>query len=276
MAGTGALRLGPAARKLISPDRWTDGYPGPAAYSRELDVLLDWASKRNYLKRFVPNIEAKNTKRDEALNELRLAYLFDQTGFPVVQLGPPGANGKKGEYLLATPEKTDVFVELKSPGWESELTPAQRASGRQHRPKYEGVGGGAVGNFQAVHQCIARPNSYPKFTTTQANLLIIADDLNLSLHDTLFQVEGSLYGAKWQYGEDGYFTSNRFENPGGLGVFYAFSAVPSRGIEYQFVIYENPYALLTTKLPQSLLEQFKETFNCIVRGTDPRMPAPVR
>lgn len=81
MAGTGALRLGPAARRLISPDRWTDGYPGPVAYSRELDVLLDWASKRNYLKRFVPNIEAKNTKRDEALNELRLAYLFDHTAF---------------------------------------------------------------------------------------------------------------------------------------------------------------------------------------------------
>ena len=44
MAGTGALHLGPAARRLISPDRWADGYPGPVAYSRELDVLLDWAA----------------------------------------------------------------------------------------------------------------------------------------------------------------------------------------------------------------------------------------
>jgi len=26
MAGTGVLRLGSAARRLISPDRWTDGY----------------------------------------------------------------------------------------------------------------------------------------------------------------------------------------------------------------------------------------------------------
>ena len=51
MAGPGALRLGSAARKLVSPDRWTDGYPGPVAYSRELDVLLDWAGKRSYLKR---------------------------------------------------------------------------------------------------------------------------------------------------------------------------------------------------------------------------------
>lgn len=74
--------------------------------------------------------------------------------------------------------------------------------------------------------------------------------LNLSLHDTLFQVKGALFGDKWQYGEDGYFKSNRFENLGGLGVFYAFSAAPSRGIEYQFVIFPNPHALPATKLPQ--------------------------
>ena len=276
MLGTGALRLGPAARKLISPDKWTDDYPAWESYSRELDALVDWASANGCLWRFQSRLESKNTQRDEALAELRLAYLLDSMGFPIVGWDPPGVNGKKGEYLLATPETIDVFVELKSPGWESELTPAQRAAGRQHRPKYDGMGGGAVGNFQAVHQCIARPNTYPKFTTTQANLLIIADDLNLSLHDMLFQVEGALYGAKLQYGEDGYFTSNRFENLGGLGVFYAFSAAPSRGIEYQFVIYENPHALPTTKLPQSLLEPFRETFNCIVKGTDPRRSAPVR
>jgi hypothetical protein len=246
------------------------------AYSRELDALVDWASANGCLSRFQSRLESKNTQRDEALAELRPAYLLDSVGFPIMGWDPPGANGKKGEYLLTTPEKTAVFVELKSPGWESELTPAQRATGRQHRPKYDRMGGGAVGNFQAVHQCIARRNTYPKFTATQANLLIIADDLNVSLHDTLFQVEGALYGAKWQYGEDGYFTTNRFANLGGLGVFNAFSTVPSRGIEYQFVIYENPHALPATKLPQSLLEQFKETFNCIVKGTDPRRPAPVR
>jgi hypothetical protein len=151
MEGTGALRLGPAARRLISPDRWTDGYPGPVAYRRELDVLLDWASKSNYLKRFVPNIEAKNTKRDEALNELRLPYLFDHTGFPVVQLDPPGENNKIGEYLLESPEKANVFVEPKSRGWESERSKQEITAGRQHQPKYRNqVEGGAVGNWDPV------------------------------------------------------------------------------------------------------------------------------
>ena len=276
MVGTGALRLGPVARKLISPDKWNDGYPGPVAYSRELDALLDWADAKGCLWRFQSRLESKSTQRDEAIAELRLAFLLDSTGFPIVGWDPPGANGKRGEYLLATPENTDVFVELKAPGWESELTPAQLAAGRQHKPKYDGMGGGAVGNFMAVHQCITRPNCYPKFTNNQPNLLIIADDLNLPLHDTLFQAEGALYGDKWQYGDDGYFKSTRFENLGGLGIFYAFSAVPSRGIEYQFVIYENPHALPATKLPQSLVDQFRETFNCIVKGTDPRRPAPMR
>ena len=166
MAGTGALRLGPAARRLISPDRWTDGYPGPVAYSRELDVLLDWASKRNYLKRFVPNIEAKNTKRDEALNELRLAYFFDHTGFPVVQLDPPGANNKMGEYLLDSPEKTNVFVELKSPGWESELSKEDvRRAGSISRSTTTKEGG-AVGNFRALSSAVSSRQTYPKFTAT--------------------------------------------------------------------------------------------------------------
>ena len=241
MAGAGALRLGPAARRLISPDRWTDGYPGPEAYSRELDVLLDWASKRNYLKRFVPNIEAKNAKRDEALNELRLAYLFDHTGFPVVQMDPPGANGRKGEYLLATPEKTNVFVELKSPGWESELTPAQLAAGRQHQPKYEGVGGGAVGNWDPVQRCIGSVKTYPKFTDNQPNLLIIADDLKVPLHFSLIHVEAALFGTAPPYPENGFFNSSRFENIGGLGIFGASSA--GIGLDYEFIIYPNPHAL---------------------------------
>jgi hypothetical protein len=276
MPGSGALQLGPVARRLLSPDKWTDGYPAWAAFSRELDALLYWADLKGCLSRFLGPLESRNHQRDEALNELRLAYLFDSLGYPVIQWDPPGANGKIGEFLLDTPEKVPVFSELKSPGWESELSPAQIKAGRQHLPKYNGLDGGAVGNYQPVHRCMASPKTYPKFTDNQANLLIISDDLKLSLHDTLFQVEGALYGPKQHYGEDGYFTTNRFENIGGLGVFYAYSSAASQGLEYKFVIYENHHALPATKLPQSLLDECKETFTCIVKGTDPRRPAPVR
>lgn len=126
-----------------------------------------------------------------------------------------------------------------------------------------------MGNFQAVHRCISSPKTYPKFTADQSNLLIISDDLNLSLHDTLFQVEGALYGEARFYGQVGYFTDNRFENIGGLGVFNSFSKAPSRGIEFQFVVFENAHALPATKLPASMLK-YRDMFSCIVRGTEPR------
>ena len=129
--------LGPAARRLISPE--TGGptaIPGPVAYSRELDALVDWASSKGCLWRFQSRLESKNTQRDEALAELRLAYLLDSVGFPIVGWDPPGANGKKGEYLLATPEKTDVFIELKSPGWENGNSPRRNVRpGGQHQPE---------------------------------------------------------------------------------------------------------------------------------------------
>jgi hypothetical protein len=272
MPGSGATRLGPVARKLISPDKWTDGYPGPKAYVKELDVLLKFADeKAGCLDRFRPNIEARNKQRDKALSELRLAYLLENLLFPIIGWDPPGANGMIGEFLLDSPEQVHIFTEIKSRGWESELTPAQIQAGRAKQPKYIHLEGGAVGNWQAVHACMSSANCYPKFTDNQANLLIMADDLRLSLHETLFQVEGALYGSVAQYGVDGFFTNSQYENIGGLGVFYAVSTGSQDGLEYRFAVFENPRALPATKLPPSML-RFKETLTCFVRGTERRGP----
>jgi len=266
---SGAMRFGPVARKLINPDAWTGGYPGPQAYVRELDALLHFANQNGYLARFVPNLEARDRQRDKALNELRLAYLFKNLGFDINEWDPLGANDKRGEFMLNRPDESSVFVEIKSPGWESELSSAQLDAGLAKLSKYDAWKGGAVGNWQAVHRCISSEKTYPKFLPTLPNLLIISDDLNVSLHDSLFQVEAALYGERRFYGEDGYFTTTRFENIGGLGVFNAFSSAPSRGIEYEFVVYANPNALPATRLPASWTV-YQEKFCCIVRGTDPR------
>jgi hypothetical protein len=186
--GTGALRIGPVARKLINTEKWRGDYPAWLAYSRELDELLHFADLNGYLGRFIGNLESKDRQRDKALNELRLAYLCRLLGFGIPLWDPPGANGMTGEFLLSWPSDPDVFVEIKSRGWESELTQAQKDAGMAKLLKYEVWQGGAVGNWQAVHACISAPNCYPKFTSCQPNLLIMADDLNVSLHDSVFQV----------------------------------------------------------------------------------------
>ncbi len=265
----GAMRLGPVARKLIDPCAWKDGYPGPPAYVRELDALLHFANQNGYLRRFVPNLEARDRQRDKFLNELRLAYFFASLGFGIAEWDPPGANGKAGEFKLAVPGEPSVFVEVKSRGWESELSELQLKTGLAKLSKYEVWRGGAVGNWKAVHECISSDKTYPKFLPTRPNLLIIADDLRVPLHGSLFQVEAALFGEKRLYGEDGYFTTNRFENIGCLGVFNCHSKEPSRGIEYEFIVYPNPNALPATQLPSSWTP-YTTKFSCIVRGTDPR------
>jgi hypothetical protein len=270
MPGAGALRLGPIARKLISPDKWSDGYPGPEAYVKELDILLKFADEKSAcLQRFRPNIEARDKQRNKALSELRLAYLLENMGFPITAWDRPGAGNKIGEFLLDSPEKISIFTEIKSPGWESELSKEQIAAGRADQPKYIGLQGGAVGNWRPVHRCIAADNCYPKFTNNQPSLLIVCDDLMLPLHESLHHVEGAVYGTKAQFEEDGYFTTNRFENIGGLGVFYPVSTGARDGLEYRLIVYENHCALPATKLPPSLL-QYRQPFVCYVKGTELR------
>lgn len=169
MAGDGARRLGPVARKLICPDKWADGYPGPPAYVKELDVLLRFADEKGCLHRFVPTLESRGKQRDEAINELRLAYLFENLGFPIVAWDPPGLNGRIGEFMLEVLEKTRIFTEIKSPGWESELSQAAIDAGRAKEPKYKGLGGGAVGNWRAVLSALHLER--PTQSSRQRNLI---------------------------------------------------------------------------------------------------------
>lgn len=267
MKGTGALRLGPVARKLINPDRWTGEYPAWPAFSRELDALLHFANQNDYLQRFLPNLESKDRQRDKALSELRLAFLFRGHEFGITRWDPPGANGKTGEFLLSSTGEPDVFVEIKSRGWESELTQAQKDAGLAKLLKYDVWKGGAVGNWQAVRACISSENCYPKFSSIQPNLLVIADDLNVSLHNSLFQVHQALFGEQRFFGEEGYFNTNRFENIGGLGIFNFSSR--GEGVEYEFIVIRNPHALPATQLPPPWTT-YEKKLTYTVKGTNPR------
>jgi hypothetical protein len=73
----------------------------------------------------------------------------------------------------------------------------------------------------------------------QSTLLVVADDLKVSPHDSIWHVEIALYADHKGSGEMGYFTSPRFENLGGRsyiwGVFLRFG---NRGLEYEFQIFD--------------------------------------
>jgi hypothetical protein len=264
MIVSGPESFGPIARRLICPDRWSDKYPAWPAYAAELDALLTFCDQEGRLSQYVPRLESKSAQRDEALEELRVAYWLHHNGFLIIQWEPPGLNGKVGEYLVHTPEQKTVFVEVKSPGWEGEISHDERKAGRTRQPKHRSGEGGALGNWIPLQKCIASEKTYPKFDPAQPNLLVVADDLKVNLHDCPEHVEIALYNTHPGYGCMGFFTSSAFANLGGIGIFRAISV--GRGIEYEFRVFDNPFALPTAKLPDSIL-RFTKKATGIVRDT---------
>jgi hypothetical protein len=88
------------------------------------------------------------------------------------------------------------------------------------------------------------------------------------LHDSLDHVEIALYADHERYGEKGCFASSKFENLGGLGVFRAISSASrAESIEYEFKLFDNPFALPIVALPGSLLK-LKTKIRRTVRGTE--------
>jgi hypothetical protein len=92
-----------------------------------------------------------------------------------------------------------------------------------------------------LQKCIASEKTYPKFAPTQPNLLIVAADLHIDLLETPEHVEIALCADHTMYGEMGCFTSGRFENLGGVGIFRAFSEVRSKGVEYEFQLFRESF-----------------------------------
>lgn len=245
--------LGPIASRLLSGRRWTDKYPAWPIFVDELERLLAFADAQGRLRDFAARLDGRNGERDDALAEMRVAYFLARSGFPIVAWEPPGLGTMKGEYTVRSVEGVEVFTELKSPGWESEVGISQLLAGRAKQPKYRQGDGGAFANWQSARRCIASPKTYPKFSPTQPNLLVMADDLFVNLHHgTPLGIECALYAKNDKYGNEiGYFESAKYQNLGGVAIFVAEGN--DSGVAYRFRVFENQFALPVTRLPRSLL-----------------------
>jgi hypothetical protein len=122
-----------------------------------------------------PRLCAKQQQRDDALNEIRVAYFLDSVGYSVIDWEPVDAGERKLEYAVAIPDQR-MLVEVKSPGWEAEVSVDQRAAGRTKESKYrENIPeGGAAGPVQVIRRAVEK--ALPKFTGNSASLVVIADD----------------------------------------------------------------------------------------------------
>ena len=172
--------LGPLTKRLVHEAYWRDQYPAWPGYANECEALLEFVRAHGQLDRFWPRLSgSRHTQRDEALNEIRVAYLLEKLGFPVVAWEPVDAPGYNVEFAVSLGTSRRCFVEVKSPGWESELSQVERNRGRAKADKYIDLEARAAAPVQVIRRTVTK--ALPKFSGSDASLIVITDDCFVDL-----------------------------------------------------------------------------------------------
>lgn len=237
-----------------------DDYPAWAEWADEHERWLRFISASGAMDYYLPRLRGPAPRRDEALAEIGTAYFLEtQCGLPIVTWQPPGAGGKTGEFLVGVRPAGQIFVEVKSPGWEAEVAELEgRGSPRLRRPKYVHAEARSTAPWASVRSVVAK--AYLKMPDTMPTLLIINDDLMVALSDWLFNVEIALYcgranGHTTGYlAEDGCFVGRQYERLGAVGILNVQlkGAIP----EYRFTLFRNPNALHNVVLPRTVFADY--------------------
>jgi hypothetical protein len=193
-----AIVFGPLTSTVLDRARWRgeDEFPSNQAWADEVERVFSYAhAKGRFTVPYLSRLIGGRNQRDSALEELRVAFFFHRNSFRVTEWEPVGAGGREGEFMISGPSSIGkIFVEVKSPGWEFELTLQERGARRPPRPKLI-IGEARSYDPQAAIR-FAVQKAYPKFKPDQPNLLVIADDLFVSLeHGTDMAASRALYSA---------------------------------------------------------------------------------
>ncbi|HMD83336.1 MAG TPA: hypothetical protein VKO18_01395 [Terriglobia bacterium] len=251
-SGIRHVMLGPLGSLVNSEARWTDEYPSWQQYADELEEVLNWTKAKGQWNSYLGALQGSNSQRDSALMEIRVAKYLESSGFLVVDWKPQGAGGNEGEYTVEGQSGQRVFVEVKSPGWEGEVSKEERDAGRLAEPKLKDLEARAVASWERIQFAVDK--AYKKFRGDTPNFLIIAGDLFISpQHAPELHAAQALYSNVPPH--PGYFTDQRYDKLGGVGFFWIDS--DGAGVQYYMRVFLNPNALNETALPLNMRERFR-------------------
>jgi hypothetical protein len=245
------VQLGPLTSTIRNGTVWAnqDQFPSDQIWADEVEQVLSFAQAQGQFDHYLNRLRGRARQRIAAIAELRVAFLLSSAGFPVVGWESIGANNREGEFIIRTPSAIDVFTEVKGPTWEGELSDEERASGRKEQPKHLHCEVRSIAPWERIRFAVDK--AYGKYLDSTSNLLVIADDLFVSLqHGTKLNVGRALYDER----DGGYFTNGLRENLGGVGVFWA--EQDGSKIQYTMKLFINPHALPAVAIPEELARAF--------------------
>jgi hypothetical protein len=249
------VRLASLTARLKADAPWDDEYPAWQEYADECESLLTFAQNHGVLDRFWPRLRAKKQQRDEALNELRVAYFLDSIGYPVVEWEPKDADNYTLEFAVSLGDSGSALVEVKSPGWESELSERERNAGRKELPKYLPLEPRAAGPIEVIRRTLEKAR--PKFTGRAPTILFISDDCFVDLGEWGWgPIQMALLQDSVAYGP-GLFHSRDYAAIGAVCLFWNKAPLGQEGIQFNTTCAANPNAMATARVPEHLLKALR-------------------
>lgn len=179
------ITLGPNSgtllRNLASEAKWVreGDYQLADCYASEIEDTLRFLDGAGQFGRFLPRLTDDLRAFNAALAEVRAARVFDELGFRITNWEPPSPTGNPGDLEVTWPPSTAIFVEVKGPDWQSELSPSELRGERKGRGKWVDLEGRSVSPTDSAFDVIRR-NALKKFTGLRPNLVVIVDDLFVS------------------------------------------------------------------------------------------------
>ena len=209
-------------------------------WKKEINKWLVFIKNKGELKRFIPRLtKMDNSKRDEALAEISSAYLLEnELNFVVTGWEVSTKNNKNVDFVIKG-KSDEIFCEVKSPGWEGELSKKELMGSRKDQQKYKHFEWRSFAHWNNIRYAIKK--AYPKFLSNCKNLVIINDDLFVSTLDfpTKTPIGIALYEETGQYNnEKGYFANSDYENVGGI-LFIDINPTNSKKYKIKFFANEN-------------------------------------
>jgi hypothetical protein len=272
--GRPVVQIGPLTTKLIAGAKWryADAFPAPQVYANDVEAVLEFLQSVNRREAFVAKVQKENRpgKRDNLLAEARAAFWLGQNGLQITGWEPEGEGGKTGEFSCTFESSPTIFVEVKQPGWQSELMPSRsserrrlteeekrRRLARKEQGKFilGQAEGGAVGSHAAAMDVVRR-NVLPKLTENCPNLAIVVDDFHFSPVglpnlSTFVEREFSCPAHDPEDAEDRF----SYERLGGV-LFLNVQAMNGQPVDYLVKYVPNPGVIAACALPPSVNSLF--------------------
>jgi len=223
------------------------------SWKSEIEKWLLYINNKGELDRFIPRLTKMNSRKiNEALAEISSAYSLESIFNLKVTGWEVPANGDKNVDFTIDLNSEEVYCEVKSPSWQSELSKKEKLGIRKAQGKYKKNEVRFFGHWKNIRYAIKK--AYPKFLNNCKNLVIIQDDLWVNILDfpTDIQIEIALFNNGIGYGGiKGVFISGDYENVGGV-LFININPSSQESI-YKYKFVDNPNALKPYKLPINIV-----------------------